>query len=247
MSDRNDRLLTWAERVIKEAEKVDLAIRLLGGLAVRLRCPSAATHPTLRREYKDLDFVVSRHATRAAGELLTRIGMTPNRQFNALHGASRMLYRIEEFQVDIFVGVFHQCHVLNLEPRLRVDAGTVPLADLLATKLQVVELNVKDVQDILLLLLDHPITDDDRGINSRYLSRLAAGDWGWYTTIMDNLDRVDGLAHEYLSPQEVSRVIAHSSTLRHALMDEPKGFRWRTRNTIGRRVQWYEVPEEAER
>ena len=81
--------------------------------------------------------------------------------------------------------MFEMCHKLDLSVRVRLKGTTISLADLLLSKLQVVETNDKDLKDILSLLVDHPLTQDETGINLSYISALTAGDWGlWRTTTM---------------------------------------------------------------
>src|SRR5487761_1717089 len=46
-----------ATRVLDAANAEGFPLRLLGGLAIYLRCPSAQSQEALLREYKDLDFV----------------------------------------------------------------------------------------------------------------------------------------------------------------------------------------------
>ncbi len=62
-------------------------------------------------------------------------------------------------QVDVFVGTFSMCHRLDLSGRLGEHAYSLDAADLLLTKLQIHEINRKDLVDAVRLLLTHENAD----------------------------------------------------------------------------------------
>ena len=91
-------------------------------------------------------------------------------------------------QVDVFVGAFRMCHEIPLSDRVRPGSDTVPLAELLLTKLQIIELNEKDIRDTVLLLHGHEVADqDDDAVNGARIAELCAADWGLWRTITANL------------------------------------------------------------
>ena len=139
------------------------------------------------------------------------------------------------------------CHVIPVAKRLALDPMTVPLAELLLTKLQVVALNEKDQRDIVNLLHAHPLSDDDAaGINAHYVAGLLAGDWGLWRTSTLNVERVrSGLARYGLAPEQEEIVRTRLDDLRSRIDEEPKRTRWKVRARMGERVKWYEEPEEV--
>src|SRR5207249_8855423 len=67
----------------------------------------------------------------------------------------------------------------------------IPLAELLLTKMQIVELNSKDETDIVTMLYHHDIADDDvEQINADRVAKLCASDWGLWRTTKMNVERV---------------------------------------------------------
>src|SRR5690242_16059024 len=140
-----DDIVAEAERLVGLAASAGLTTRLLGGVAVRVRCPSAQ-QPPFARSYGDLDLAAPRKDGRGLRGVLEAAGYTADRHFNALHGDRRLIYveTAHNRHIDIFLGAFRMCHVLELEDRLALDAQTLTPADLLLTKLQVVQLNAKD-------------------------------------------------------------------------------------------------------
>lgn len=241
-----------ALRLIGAAQQQGITIRLLGGLAVSLRCPSAS-HRALNRVYADLDFVAHKKQARALEMVLQAEGYRPERRFNALHGDQRLLFfdDAHERQVDIFLDVFEMCHKLVLDQRLEFHPLTLDPADLLLTKLQIVEINVKDMRDMLAILLDfepaRSTKQPGEDLDISIITRLCAQDWGWYTTVNDNLERILQEARVTLEEQEIQLVTSRIQMLQQQMQQEPKSMNWKMRNVVGRRVQWYDLPEEVRR
>lgn len=245
-------IIAEGRRLVGLTAAQGVPLRLLGGVAVRLRCPDAAAWPELSRSYQDLDIVAPRRAARTLRELLLAQGYEPDDHFNALHGASRLLFFDQSHgrQVDVFLSVFAMCHKLDLEPRLALPGPALPAADLLLLKLQIVQLNYKDITDALTLLGQfEPMAEDDpAALSAGYIARLCANDWGWYTTLHDNLAAVRQQAGEILAaPERRERVQARIDALLAAMEQAPKSVGWRLRDKIGRRKVWYELPEEVDR
>src|SRR5215208_367774 len=161
MSEILEDVVSEGERLLGLAAEEGVPLRLLGGVAVRLKAPELP--PSLTREYKDIDFAVTKKGSGAADKLLREAGYEPHVAFNAMHARERGLYYDEANgrQVDLFIHAFRMCHEIPLGDRLEVEAQTVPLAELMLTKLQIIEVNEKDIRDTVLLLHGHPIEDHD--------------------------------------------------------------------------------------
>ncbi len=240
-----------SRRIVAAAAERQVQLRLLGGLAVRLHCHSAS-HRALVRSYPDLDFACPPRQGAAVEALLAGLGYEANQTFNVLNGQTRLLFYdgANQRQIDVFIGRFDMCHHLPLsQERLARDPLTLPLAELLLSKLQVVQMNDKDVRDICALLLDHDFgeTDDER-INLPVIVALCADEWGWWKTVRVSLKKVREVTDSYrFEPAEIQRLRSQIAQLDEALEAAPKSLRWRLRARLGERVQWYELPEEVRR
>jgi hypothetical protein len=226
------------------AAGVDL--RLTGGVAVALQCPSAGS-ASLARGYADVDLVGRAKQSGRITELLSGLGYAPDESFNAVHGSSRLFFwdATNERQVDVFLDEVQMCHSIDLRERLPADSPTLFLADLLLMKLQIVETNGKDYLDILALLSDHPFTDDDRGINLAYLAALTGEDWGiWRTTTMV-AERAAEYAEALDDYHDAATVREKVSRYVQAVGEAAKSYRWKLRAKVGERKRWYELPEES--
>jgi hypothetical protein len=244
-------LVEKAKWIIERGEQAGLRLRLVGGLAVRLSSPNATQKPILKRSYADLDFVGLGREGRRIKQLFVELGYQPDQRFNALHGQTRLLFYDpgNEYHVDVFLDRFKMCHTLDLRQRLFEGYLTLSLADLLVTKLQVIELNEKDMQDILAIILDHEVGNTERPdqIDASYLGELTGDDWGLYTTLSDNLQRTREFAPSILTEADSMIVLQRIDHLLKALQDAPKTLRWRLREKLGRRIEWYDLPDEVNR
>jgi hypothetical protein len=230
-------------RVLDATREAGLTVRLLGGVAVNVR--SSGLPPALARPYKDLDFATTKRSSGDLQRLLSDLGYEPRVGFNAMNGRERLIFNDNpnQRQVDVFVGSFRMCHEIPLEPRLDVDDDTVPLAELLLTKLQIVQVNEKDVRDTVALLLEHEVTEDDAGLNGTRVAELCAEDWGLWRTITRNLETVRANVAGYAVDRDV--VSYRLGRLEERIESAPKSRAWRIRAKVGERKRWYELPDEV--
>jgi len=254
--------LAEALRIVDAAQSRGLLVRLMGGMAVRAHAPDW-THRTRRREV-DLDFATRSKDRAAVFKLLEAEGYTPDKRHNAMFGREQA-YFIDEARrrpVDVLVDKLQMCHRLEFGDRLEASKPTLPVADLLLSKLQIVKINKKDVLDALVLLAEHPLGPNDGAVNSdeglgaislpRILS-FTSNDWGWWRTTTGNLEKL----RQYLDTDFVegdldvgARPVRFDSAtqveaLRAAIDDAPKSTRWKLRARVGERAPWYEEPEEV--
>jgi hypothetical protein len=220
-----------ASSIAAEVAAAGLSARLLGGVAFWLRCPSVRSGP-FARDYADLDFAVSKPASQRFRAILEGRGYLPDKFFNGLHGATRLYYGAPDGQwsVDIVIDELTMSHRLDLRGQLDGPGPTLSPADLLLTKLQVWEINRKDLGDAACLLADHglaagPAPASTAGASTAGASTAGAStagastagpdeislarvtavlgtDWGFCHTAERNLGKVAELAAAELVPAE---------------------------------------------
>ena len=249
-------------RIVRVADERGLLVRLVGGMAIRAHSPAWPAR-TRRREV-DLDFATRSKDRAAVYRLLETEGYTPDQRHNALFGQKQAYFVDEARQrpVDVIVDRLEMCHVLEFGDRLGMSRPTLPLAELLLSKLQIVRINRKDVLDALALLAEHPLAADDGhpdadeglgAINTRRITALTSGDWGWWRTVTGNLDALARFLETDLQPGDLAfepdRPVrfdpaAQVHALRTAIDDAPKSTGWKLRARVGERVRWYNEPEE---
>ncbi len=228
-----------------------LRVRLMGGLAIRIQSPSSS-RPPYERSYGDLDLVSHGKDVGALRRLLEGQGYVSDKLFNAIHGAQRLVYSAADgrWTVDVVIDRLAMSHTIELKDRLATAGPTLDLADLLLTKLQIWEINRKDLGDAICLLADHPLVADRGARESIDLGRIRSvlgSDWGFCHTVERNLGRVGDQWAEAPVPEALYPVDAQISRLLEAIETAPKSLGWKARARIGERVRWSETPEEAKR
>ena len=248
--DAEPEMVAAGRSVIAAAAAQSIPVRLIGGVAIWLRA-SPAARAALGRSYPDIDLVAHKKQSRKLRAVLEEAGFESERVFNATHGARRLLYHGPGgWQVDIFLDTFEMSHTLDLGTRLEAEPETVAAAELLLTKLQIAEVNAKDLSDTAMLLWDHePAAADGPGLLNLgpVVSRCAA-DWGLYTTVTDNLAAGGELLGSLVrADADRSRIATRMAAITDALAVAPKSMSWQLRAKVGRRKRWYELPEEVVR
>jgi hypothetical protein len=235
-----------ATRIGEAAARRGLPLRVLGGVAVALLCPSSR-RPPLARNYADIDLATTGSAREGVVELVESLGYVGDREFNMLHGHRRLFFWDEENQrqVDVFVDEANLCHRIDLRPRIEVVPLTVSLADLTVLKLQIVETNEKDYLDICAIFTDHELTSDESGINSDYIAEISAGDWGLWRTLGMVAERSRQFALDLPDFDAAELVAERLVALQSELADVPKSRRWKLRARVGEKKRWYAIPEEV--
>jgi hypothetical protein len=259
-----DEPLAEALRIVDLADARGLQVRLMGGMAVRAHAPEW-THRTRRVEV-DLDFATRSKDRAAFFRLLEEAGYTADRRHNALFGGAQGYFVDVPHRrpVDVLVDKLEMCHRIEFADRLAASRPTIPLAELVLSKLQIVRINRKDVLDALILLAEHPLGDDDgavdahTGIQSLSIPRVlsfTSNDWGWWRTVTGNLDKLEAFIATELVPADLDvgdhgRAVrfdprSQVQALREAIDRAPKSIRWKTRAAVGERMAWYAEPEEV--
>lgn len=234
-----------AHRVVEAADDLGLTVRLIGGTAINTHTPAAREEP-FKRGYRDVDFVGTRAEEDELVDLMTDLGYEANTRFNTMRR-----FRLEfadpanERKADYILDRFDFCHQWDLNGRLEQDHPTLPIEDLLLSKLQIVEVSDRDVRDILAMLTDHPVsTDEDpEAIDPSYIAGLCSTDWGLYKTVTMSLDRVDDYLEDDELPVDEETLEGRIDALRRAIEDRPKSMRWKLRSLVGEHKQWYKRPE----
>ena len=234
-----------AKRVLDEASQREITLKLFGGMAIFIRC-SSAKRPPLQRSYVDIDVMGHSKQSNIIKKMFLDLGYSPRTKFNAMYGDRRLVFNDPEHErrVDVFLDVFEMCHKFDLKERLELDGRTIPPADLLITKLQIVEINEKDLKDLTCILLDHEISDKDGdSINGAYVARLCANDWGVYKTLTMNLDKLSSFVPGFQLGDGGTLAVSRIEELKKKIEDEPKSLRWKMRARVGEKAAWYNLPE----
>lgn len=240
----NAAIIASATQLVDTASAQNLVIRLLGGVAVALHCPES-NNPG--RSYRDIDAYIPAKTQTRISAVLAAAGYLADKEFNLLNGDTRLLFHDPQThrQIDIFVGSFSMCHTIPLT--VGTDPYTLPVAELLLTKLQIYELNAKDAYDGCALLKTlHIGTAPSQQDTRARIAALCCADWGLWRTFTMNLERCVGYARDHQG-DDAPTIFREVNALKTFLDAAPKTLGFKTRALVGDKVRWYELPEEVER
>ncbi|MBE7551726.1 MAG: hypothetical protein HS126_11710 [Anaerolineales bacterium] len=239
------------KRITEAARQGGLMLRLLGSLAFQVHCPQYGfLQAKLGRAYTDIDFAGYARQAKPISQMLAGLGYTEDREIFVLTEGSRAIFEnsANGIHVDVFYEKLDFCHVIRWNGRLEADWPTIPMAEMLLEKMQIVKINEKDLIDTIMLFLEHPLGDaDTETINMAQVARLCAADWGlWRTTTM-NLQKVRQIAETYpqLSPADKATVARQVEAALARLETEPKPLAWKLRARVGDRIKWYKDVDEV--
>ena len=239
--------------VLKEKPHEHIMMRLIGALAFRTHCPQYGyLQDKLERRFTDIDFASYPRFSKGIRHILTELGYHEDKQVTQLFGERRMLFHdpVYERHIDIFYNVLDFCHPISFVGRLEVEQLTLPLAELVLEKMQIVQINEKDQIDTIMLLREHPIGDSDQEtINSNLIAQTLANDWGFWRTVTGNLRLLEDalLRYDQLAEEDRKIVNTRIRELQDRIEVAPKSFRWKTRARIGEKIKWYKDVEELHR
>ncbi len=243
-------------RIISEADERKIPLRIMGGAAIRIHCPEhKELYDRLKRVPKhDMDFVTYAKCRPLTKKLFVDLGYEPyiSLMLTGATGRHRQIFNDKEGNkaIDVFLGKLEMCHVIDFQDRLEVDTPTVPLAELLLQKLQVVQINEKDIQDAIILLREHDVGEGDKEeINANYVAKTLANEWGFEYTVNTNFGKLKDFLGKYdgLTKQDKAIVTEKIDKLQATIEKEPKTLHWKLRAKVGPSVKWYNVVEEVQR
>lgn len=240
------------ERIVRAADGAGLTVRLLGSLAFQTHCPNFGyLQAEMGRAYTDIDFAGYGRQAADIRQMLAELGYVENREVFVVSEGGRAIFEnpSNKLHVDVFYEKLDFCHVIPWDGRLEVDSPTIPLAELMLEKMQIVRINEKDVIDTIMLLLEHDLGDvDHETINLGRIAGLCGQDWGLWRTVTMNLEKVRRLAQAYTQLSEVNKatVAARLDGIARRIEAEPKGLAWRLRARVGDRVKWYKDVDDVQ-
>lgn len=239
--------------LVDRAREAGIELRILGSLAYRLHCPvNIVVFDEMKRDLTDVDFAASGRQRKDVRTFFEGLGYVIDQDLLVTTEGARFAFTEPEtgMIVDVFFDELNFCHPIPLRDRLSLDYPTITPTDLLLEKLQIVEINPKDIKDSIVLLLEHPLeSDQPDSVDGTYIAQLLSADWGFYYTVTQNLDhlRRELSSAQGLTSEQARLVRERIDALADQVENAPKTWKWKLRARIGPRVKWYqEVAEKSE-
>jgi hypothetical protein len=199
--------------------------------------------PLLRR-ITDIDLIGYLRQMDDVERLMEEMGFGPLKgtTLSLMSGRSAFATPDRAFRVDVFYDKLEMCHTIELKDRLELDYPTITLVDLLLEKLQIVQINEKDILDCLNLIRLHDVSESDtQGINAKHLAGLLSSNWGFHHTVELNLDKLLKYQNSFesLTAKDREDIKQKTDKLREYMEKEPKSLGWRMRAKVGEKKIWY--------
>jgi len=246
------------KRLVGEAAKRGIPLRLLGGVAIRIHCLEFLDFAKKlmrlgegQQEYTDLDFMsYMKFRKNKMKEFFEMMGYEKRPTTMSSAATQRQIYFHPKgwFYVDVFYDkLLAANHPLDFRGRLELDSPTITPTDMLLEKLQIVFPDEKDVKDLLLLLRAHEISlqEEKNKIDAKFIATKLASDWGFWYTVTTNLNGLKNYveAAQNLTDAEKQDLTSKAGSLRQAIDNEPKSTGWKMRSVMGAKRKWYNPVE----
>ena len=247
-----DKFENELKRILKASDDAGIILRVIGSLAFQMHCQKFGyLQAAMGRAYTDIDFAAYQRQTREIQAMMAGLGYRENREVFIVSEGARAIFERREvgLHIDVFYEKLDFSHVIHWKDRLEVDHPSIPLAEMLLEKMQIVQINEKDIIDTIMLLLEHPLGEQDHEtINIKRVAELCSTDWGLWRTTSMNLEKVRKLAqgYEQLTGAQKEMISSQVKSALQRMDQEPKSLAWRIRARVGDRVKWYKEVDEVE-
>ena len=240
--------LNEAKRLTDEAQKQGIILRVMGPIALHFYFPEyVELYRGMERlgdkVFTDIDYASYGKNRGKIVPFFEKQGYELEKRAAMLSGGTRHIYFGDRIpMIDVFFDKLDYNHPINYQGRLEIHPYCVSLTDLLLQKLQIVNINDKDLKDAMLLLLAGQLGEFDTGkINVKYLAKIMADDWGFYYTSVMNLNKVQAAVFgvPILSEYERTLIKEQAETLIEIIESEPKTGKWKGRAKTGTSKIWY--------
>jgi hypothetical protein len=230
-------------RIVDTAKAHGVTLRTIGAVAFRIHCQRhLGIHSATGREISDIDLVGYKRQGSEICNLMSELGYELNRKMLIHEDRYFFSDARSRMKADVFLDKLEMCHTINFSGRLERDYPTVPLEELLLEKLQIVNIESKDIIDVAMLLSDHDAgSHKSETIDKTYVAKLLADDWGFYYTATTNLSKISQ-AVEHMATIETSdkaRIAENIELIRTEIETYPKSLAWKLRARVGPKAKWY--------
>jgi len=232
-----------------DAQKQGIVLRVMGPIALNYYFPEymdlyGRMERLGERVFTDIDYAAYGKHRGKLVPFFEGHGYELEKRAAMISGGTRMIFFSSNIpMIDVFFDKLNYNHPIDYRGRLEIHPYCVSLADILLQKLQIVQINDKDLKDGMLLLLAAPLGENDENtINVKYVAKLFADDWGFYYTATNNLKKVKeaSLGVKALNDEQRRTIAEKADVLLKYIEDAPKSGKWKGRAKTGTSRPWYQ-------
>jgi hypothetical protein len=256
--------------IVEKAQSRGVCLRILGALAAYIQAGEAGQGDLVKKLgrfgegkplFTDLDLMAYGKQRAAVDKIFHELSFEPDRLVNGMFGHKRLIYYHpqQKYHVDVFINRLEFSHDVEFgekpgEGRLELDYPTISPADIVLEKLQIHEINRKDLIDLIVLFLIHDVQPkfEKNNIDGTYIGETLASEWGFWYDATTNLEKVKAelaaLEKEgKLSRSQSELVALRLQKLLEFVNNTPKERSWEKRAKTGTKKSWYREVEEVQR
>ena len=203
-------IIAGAMDIVERGKKKGLVFRVLGGVAVYLKIKDNSelleVYRKLERSgegkpmFPDLDIIAYRKQRNEVTKILSKelqFKMDPMISMFAGENRLRFYNSDADYWLDVFLSKLEFSHDVNFgdapnRGRLELDFPTISPTDLLLAKMEIHNINSKDLIDTMVLILNCEISSEEssKSINASYISEILSNDWGFWYDFDSNMSKV---------------------------------------------------------
>jgi hypothetical protein len=268
MSD--DEFVKESIGIVERAQSRGVCLRILGSLAGYIRARNVGQGDLLKSLgrfgegmplFTDLDLAAYGKQRGGIDKIFRELAFEPDTLVNGMFGHKRLIYYHPQrkYHVDIFLNRLEFSHDVEFgdkpeEGRLEIDYPTISPADIVLEKLQINQINRKDLVDLIALFFVHDVQDQfgKDVIDAAYIGKVLSKEWGFWYDATTNLEKVKSLMQALekegkLGSAQTQIVGQRLEKLLDYVNKTPKERSWEKRAKTGTKKTWYREVEEVER
>ena len=240
--------LDEARSLSEGAQKQGLILRVMGPIALHFYFPDQVDlyrrmERLGERVFTDIDYAAYGKNRNKLVPYFESRGYQLEKRAAMISGGTRMIFFAGRIpMIDVFFDRLDYNHPIDYRGRLEMHPYCVTLADLMLQKLQIVQINDKDLKDAMLLLLAASLGETDKdAINAKYIAKLFSDDWGFYHTATTNLMHIkEAMAGvKALTEEQRGSIAIKADALLKVIEETPKSGKWKSRAKTGTSKPWY--------
>ena len=267
---KEDEFAKEAIGLVEKAQSRGVHLRILGSLGAYVRSLNnghADVFRSLERFgggkplFTDLDLMGYNKQKGDITKFLRDLNFKPDPLVNAMFGNKRMVFYHPDnkYHVDVFLNKLEFSHIVDFgdkpgSGRLELDYPTISATDIVLEKLQIHEINRKDLIDLIALFLVHDVQEqfNKNVVDGGHIGKMLSGDWGFWYDATANLGKLKPLVDDFLREGRITAaqsqtVMERVEKLFNLINKTPKSKAWEKRAKTGTDKRWYTEVEEIVR
>jgi len=262
--------LKEATGIVEKAQSRGLCLRVMGSLAVYINSVNNGYGDVFRSLarfgegmplFTDLDLAAYVKQRRHIDKLFKEMSFEPDAMVNSIFGHKRLIYYHPErkYHTDVFLNRLEFSHDVEFgekpgSGRLELGYPTISPTDIVLEKLQIHQINRKDLIDLIMVFIVHDVQErsTSNAVDGAYIAGILSDDWGFWYDATTNLSMVKTLLDEFTKEGKLKAALSQTALQRvdkllNMVMSCPKSRNWEKRAKAGTNKPWFKEVDDVVR